>query len=635
MEIVNAPVVNARGKAVSCIEATISLNPSASSLKALSSLCLVGRVVAPMAVNEDDVKEYVTKSWLKKVAVFAMNDALSKPNTFKLGFDCEEDRQWALDQSPWSFKGYSFVLCAWKLGGEGINSVDKFNLWVQIHNLPHEYFSVDNGKLLGGLSGKVLKVELEEDKPCSWHLFLRVLVEINIENSLFSGCFFDLDSGTKRWLQFKYEKVGIFCYFCGRLGHQRKGCTLSSPSTVANSVGVPFPLYGPWLSTASKFHDVFTSTVMKRGSTSSTGSMAVDVVGVGTETVPRIAGAGAISKDFGDRSPSRAVTRIDRDFSGRGKGMQKKWIPKKKGVGSGRGRDEMGNKAMEILNNDGKLSVSFPNILPLTGGFIGENQIGLINAMNMEKPPMIMTDAVTDTLSIGKGSGPSGLVGPTGPKTRCGKNDLFGDKEGCGPVLLINSGPVSSISKQGGPDDVLYNSKAIIDKAFEIGDNSQPEPTLKDVADGEAAHPCMVKEKVLSNVVAQLESGNGSLGAPSCDEGKALSQFFKAQEELLYDLKHFGKLDLYEIKRLGGDIGVPTSSEVNERSTPFKKRKFEGSASLCARPHKTIRTHPDVVRDFPWDNKEKDRESKVIYDDPSEEESDSMSCNKGIMKNPS
>ncbi|KAF4355392.1 hypothetical protein F8388_008089 [Cannabis sativa] len=102
-----------------------------------------------------------------------------------------------------------------------------------------------------------------------------------------------------------------------------------------------------------------------------------------------------------------------------------------------------------------------------------------------------------------------------------------------------------------------------------------------------------------------------------------------AQEELLHDLKHFGKLDLYEIKRIGGDIGVPTTSDTNARTTPFKKRKFEGSASLCSRPHKIIRTNPDVVRDFPWDTIETDRESKVIDDDPSEESSDSPSCNEG------
>ncbi|KAF4358817.1 hypothetical protein G4B88_023101 [Cannabis sativa] len=579
MEIVNAPEVNARGKVVSCVEATISLNPSASSLKALSSLYLVGRVVAPMAVDVDDVKEFVTKNWLKKVVVFAMADVSTKPNSFKLGFDCEEDRQWALDQSPWSFKGYTFALYAWKLGGEGNNSMDKINLWVQIHNLPHEYFSVDNGKLLGGLIGKVLKVELEEDKPCSWHLFLRVLVELNIENPLSSGCFFDLDSGVKRWLQFKYEKVGIFCYFCGRLGHQRRGCTLSSPSTVANLDGNPFPVFGPWLSTASKYHDVFTSAAMKRGTASMTGSLEVNSLGVGTETVPRLAGAGAPSKKFGDRSPRRALTMMDRDFSGRGKGVQKKWLPKKKSVGFGRGRAVMGNKVMENLNCEGKLPASLPNLIPLTRGYKGENLVGLNNATNMEKPHMIVTGTVTDTLSIGRGVG-----------------IWAGWAEG----------------QQVGPGGLLNNSNAIFERAIEKGDSSQPEPNLNEVAVVGAAHSCIGKESGLLNVVAQHESGNGSLVVPSCDEGKALSQFFKAQEELLYDLKHFGKLDLYEIKRLGGDIGVSTTSEINERSTPFKKRKFEGSTSLCTRPHKTIRTHPDVVQDFPWDTKEKDRESKEL-----------------------
>ncbi|KAF4375807.1 hypothetical protein F8388_014529 [Cannabis sativa] len=127
----------------------------------------------------------------------------------------------------------------------------------------------------------------------------------------------------------------------------------------------------------------------------------------------------------------------------------------------------------------------------------------------------------------------------------------------------------------------------------------------------------------------QQGSGEGRLVVPSFDEENALSQFFSAQEELLHNLKHFGKLDLYEIKKIGGDIGVPTASDTNERTTPFKKKKFEGSASLCTRPHKIIRTHPDVVRDFSWDTKEKDRESKVIYDEPSEDSSDSTSCNEG------
>ncbi|KAF4354112.1 hypothetical protein G4B88_016997 [Cannabis sativa] len=103
-------------------------------------------------------------------------------------------------------------------------------------------------------------------------------------------------------------------------------------------------------------------------------------------------------------------------------------------------------------------------------------------------------------------------------------------------------------------------------------------------------------------------SSMGLVGAveaePIFGEDRDLSLFVKAQDHLLYDLKLFGKMDLFEIKNKGGDFGVLPTSETNERTTPFKKRKFEGFASLCSRPHKIIRTHPVVIWDFPWDKKD-------------------------------
>ncbi|KAF4382130.1 hypothetical protein G4B88_009420 [Cannabis sativa] len=136
-----------------------------------------------------------------------------KVNYFKLGFECVEDRYWALDFGPWSFKGYTFVFQAWSPCFEGSTLVDSLKLWVQIHNFPHEYFSVANGNRLGGLIGKFICVELEEDKPMSWKLFLRVLVEIKIEKPLVSSCFFDLAPGVKRSIQFKSSKEGLLSYF--------------------------------------------------------------------------------------------------------------------------------------------------------------------------------------------------------------------------------------------------------------------------------------------------------------------------------------------------------------------------------------------------------------------------------------
>ncbi|KAF4402906.1 hypothetical protein G4B88_010358 [Cannabis sativa] len=622
MELVNALCPLNKGKSFFCLEASATLSPSSSSLKALYSLCLYGKVVAPMVVDAKALTEVVTSRWLKKVTVFSLAEESSMFNCFKLGFESKEDSEWALEQGPWSFKGYTFALRKWMPSVEGPSLVEYLRLWVEIHNLPQEYFSVANGTLLGATIGKVCLVEFEEDNPASWNLFLRVQVDFNIENPLVSGCFFDLASGVKRWIQFKYEKIGIFCYFCGRLGHQRKGCSLSTLVTMANLDDIPFPMYGPWLSTASRYHDVFSSAVLKPS---------VGVDSVSPVVALESAGPSSLPRPDGDRlekvGSRREVTVTSRGLPGNGPVMQrKKWTPKKVTTEREfvRGISGFGKKMNRNLNFGKRPPETFPRIEPLTMGDNVSNPLG-ISIPNKEDvslksvPPFAIKENLSflvgrevEAIQVMLLDGPSG---PPGPKHICVQKEKKGSDMGCGPDGKVNGGPGCLNSKEVGPGGSLIDSnnpKAFFEGVFEEGGCAIPRPITEVGVDGGPPHLSVGHESGGINVVAHQDSCIGSLAVPSCDEGQALSKLFKAQEELLYDLKHFGKLDLYEIKSLGGDIGVLTTSETNERTTPFKKRKFEGSASLCTRPHKTIRTHPDVVRDFPWDTKEKDRESKEL-----------------------
>ncbi|KAF4382133.1 hypothetical protein G4B88_009423 [Cannabis sativa] len=610
METIITTNSSSKGKCFSCIKTSVNLSPCVSSLNALSSCCLYGKVVAPMVVEEPTVKDFVAKAWKKHVSVLPMVDDSKTSNVFRFGFDSAEDRNWALLNGPWCIRGYTLVLQAWTPATDGPVEFHFMRVWIQLHNLPHEYFSIANGKLLGGLVGKVVSVELEEDKPGLWDEFLTVQVDFDLNNPLVSGFFLDLAAGVKKWIQVKYDKIGIFCYFCGRLGHQRGGgggCNLSSPVTVANIDGTLFPMFGPWLSTSSVYRDVF-SGPKPFGSRSVVAVTQKKLVGDG-RVVPATMAEGANDQRYkissSVRWPNRALMETSRDRAVLGQSQRLAWLPKSRPsravqrlASMGRGRI---TEALEVE----RAPDNFPFLLikekdrsmggqcDLNNETVGDNGMGIgpspIGPDLVEKGgPSKLIPAEVDCVSARGLTLGVGLVlhGPC--LSRNGQAVISNTSPICEPYLpngtTISNGP-----------NLLAN---IGMSSLEGGNgNPRPESTLPITSD--STHSYKRHDQVGKSI--SLAPSNEE--KVQSDEEKALSQFFNAQERLFHDLKHFGELDLYEIRKIGGDIGVPTSSEINERTTSFKKRKFENSASLCSRPHKIHRKHPGVVRDFPWDSK--------------------------------
>ncbi|KAF4366561.1 hypothetical protein G4B88_001381 [Cannabis sativa] len=208
-------------------------------------------------VKESFIIDLVKNVWKRPALVVPVLSTTNNNNCFELIFEKVDDRNWALLKSPWNVRGELLLLKSWEPSVQKGLSFTHTRLWVQIHKLPVELFSVTNGNKLGARVGNVVVVDLDEENPASWAKWLRVLVEIDIEKPLFSGCFINVGDEANAWVQYKYEKIGAFCYFCGRLGHQRSECILSAPNTVSDAQGRSFPLFGPWLNTDSLYLDCF------------------------------------------------------------------------------------------------------------------------------------------------------------------------------------------------------------------------------------------------------------------------------------------------------------------------------------------------------------------------------------------
>ena len=74
---------------------------------------------------------------------------------------------------------------------------------------------------IGGRIGVVEEVEKRRSNDLL-SLFVRVRVSVSVSKPLRRGCFVLDSEGNRIWLSFKYERLGMFCYFCGFVGHDLK-----------------------------------------------------------------------------------------------------------------------------------------------------------------------------------------------------------------------------------------------------------------------------------------------------------------------------------------------------------------------------------------------------------------------------
>lgn len=207
------------------------------------NFCLVGKVAQNKSLAAPIIQNILMAAW-KTRAPFHVVDWNN--NVFLFQFENEEDKRDVYLESPWSITNSLLNLQPLK-EGMTVSEVDFSTcpMWVQIHGLPVEKMTRANAEIIGKRLGRLLALETASDNFLLARSFLRVRVEVNINQALVKGFWLKgkADSSRDRWISYKYERLPDFCYACGRIGHDKKGCRFTPRGEDALSG------YGPELRT--------------------------------------------------------------------------------------------------------------------------------------------------------------------------------------------------------------------------------------------------------------------------------------------------------------------------------------------------------------------------------------------------
>ncbi|KAL5568429.1 hypothetical protein UlMin_025004 [Ulmus minor] len=240
----------------------LSLKPLVADNDQVEKFTAAGKIISSKSFTKHSVNRVLVRAWMLKGRWDITEITRADPNMFRFEFQLEQDRHWVIDKGPWSINGEILTITEWDPSIPLQSIPLKFSLWwVQIHGIPPVFMTRDNLHKIGEKAGTVIDMELSESSR--WKPYVRAQLSINVNNPLYPGFYLPLKSQKPTWVQLKYEKLAYFCFWCGRLGHEREACSKEADTTIANLQGSPVPLFGPWLRADSKLPNCFIAAVLR------------------------------------------------------------------------------------------------------------------------------------------------------------------------------------------------------------------------------------------------------------------------------------------------------------------------------------------------------------------------------------
>lgn len=153
------------------------------------------------------------------------------PNLFSVQFQCLADWNKAIHQGPWDFKGMALVIAEYDgFKKPEMVKLDRIETWCQIHKLPDMVLKRENFvKAMAARIGEVLELQIVLPNGFVGE-FVRARVRLDVNKKLTRFVSFT-KAGQTDFYQVKFEKLPVFCYNCGLLGHWHEECGTGEHNT--------------------------------------------------------------------------------------------------------------------------------------------------------------------------------------------------------------------------------------------------------------------------------------------------------------------------------------------------------------------------------------------------------------------
>ncbi|PNY17922.1 hypothetical protein L195_g014678 [Trifolium pratense] len=183
--------------------------------------CLVGRFICERAIHFNSMKIRMADLW-KPLRGVTIKE--TKTGKFLCHFAHPIDMEEVLNGGPWTFDNNMLILEQVQLGMQ-IEQIPLYyvNMWVRIHDLPMRLMKERVGTSLANYIGSFVEYD-KNNNFTFWREYMRIRVRIDVRLPLKKYSKVMNKEGKWCTVKFKYEKLGIFCFVCGVMGHAENKC---------------------------------------------------------------------------------------------------------------------------------------------------------------------------------------------------------------------------------------------------------------------------------------------------------------------------------------------------------------------------------------------------------------------------